>query len=107
MKLIEDPMPEQAIFVRSDQYSFVKQGVPAVFLVPSLATEVKDALAVSPQTFLAKHYHMPSDDLNLPIDYEWAAQFVEINYAIARDLANAPERPAWNSDSFFSTLGKD
>ena len=50
---------------------------------------------------------MPSDDLNLPIDYEWAAQFVEINYAIARDLANTPERPAWNSDSFFSTLGKD
>lgn len=106
MKLIEDPMPEQAIFVRSDQYSFVKQGVPAVFLVPSLATEVKDALAVSPQTFLAKHYHMPSDDLNLPIDYEWAAQFVEINYAIARDLANTPERPSWNSDSFFSTLGQ-
>ncbi|MDC8832793.1 M28 family metallopeptidase [Alteromonas gilva] len=105
MKLIDDPMPEQAIFVRSDQYSFVKQGVPAVFLVPSLAADVKDALGVSPQTFLAKHYHMPSDDLNLPIDYDWAAQFVEINYAIARDLANTPITPSWNEDSFFSTLG--
>ncbi len=107
MKLIDDPMPEQAIFVRSDQYSFVKQGVPAVFLVPSLAAEVKDALSVSPQTFFAKHYHMPSDDLNLPIDYEWAAQFVEINYAIAKDLANTPETPSWNEDSFFSTLGEN
>ena len=27
-----DPMPEETIFVRSDQYAFVRQGVPAIYL---------------------------------------------------------------------------
>ena len=38
LKLIPDPMPEQTLFVRSDQYSFVKRGVPSVFLVPGFTS---------------------------------------------------------------------
>ena len=32
--LAPDPVPEEVLFIRSDQYSFVKKGVPSVFLVP-------------------------------------------------------------------------
>jgi Zn-dependent M28 family amino/carboxypeptidase len=31
-----DPIPEEVIFIRSDQYSFVKRGVPAVFMWPGM-----------------------------------------------------------------------
>jgi len=104
--LIDDPVPHMNLFVRSDHYSFVKQGVPAVFLTmnPTATSESEDEVGMA--DFLQHHYHQPTDDLNLPIDYNVAARFVQANYDITRALANADERVEWNDDSFFSTLRK-
>ena len=108
MTLIPDPMPEQGIFVRSDQYSFVKKGIPAVFLVTAdNADMVFEEHEVSSQEFRMLHYHKPSDQLDLPINYDVAAKFVAINRAIATEVANAKERPSWNKDSFFATIDED
>ncbi|VAW47580.1 Gll4423 protein, partial [hydrothermal vent metagenome] len=108
MNLIPDPMPEQGIFVRSDQYSFVKKGIPAVFMVTAdNADMVFEEHEVSSQEFRMVHYHQPSDQLDLPINYDVAAKFVAINRAIATEVANAKERPSWNKDSFFATITKD
>ena len=108
MNLIPDPMPEQGIFVRSDQYSFVKKGIPAVFMVTAdNADMVFEEHEVSSQEFRMEHYHQPSDQLDLPINYDVAAKFVAINRAIATEVANAKERPSWNKDSFFATITKD
>lgn len=108
MTLIPDPMPEQSIFVRSDQYSFVKKGIPAVYLVTGdNADMVFQAHEISNQDFLIEHYHKPSDQLDLPINYDVAAKFVDINRAIATEVANAKQRPSWNKDSFFATIDKD
>ena len=108
MRLIPDPMPEQNIFVRSDQYSFVKQGIPAVYLVTADKVGMKfEAHEISSQEFMVKHYHQPSDQLDLPINYEVAAKFVEINRAIALEVANDEERPQWNQDSFFATITEE
>src|SRR5690606_35888287 len=67
--LTPDPMPEQNLFVRSDQYSMVKQGIPSLYLVPGFASADP---AVSGRElfdrFLSTHYHQPSDELALPID---------------------------------------
>ena len=51
--------------------------------------------------FLATNYHKPTDDLNLPFDWQAGAKFAHINYLIASEIANAPEAPRWYSDSFF------
>jgi hypothetical protein len=108
MKLIPDPMPEQGIFVRSDQYSFVKQSIPAVYLVTAdRADMVFEDHEISSQEFMVEHYHKPSDQLDLPINYDVAAQFVAINRLIAMQVANADERPRWNEDSFFATIEKE
>lgn len=108
MTLIPDPMPEQSIFVRSDQYSFVKKGIPAVYLVTGdNADMVFQAHEISNQDFLIEHYHKPSDQLDLPINYDVAVKFVDINRAIATEVANAKQRPSWNKDSFFATIDKD
>ena len=59
------------------------------------------------EAFLQKHYHAPSDDLNLPIHYGAAARFTRINARIGEILANTPERPRWHAGDFFGeTFGR-
>jgi Zn-dependent M28 family amino/carboxypeptidase len=95
-----DPDPDQGTFTRSDHYRFVQAGVPAVFLKTGPANGGAEANT----TFRSTRYHRPNDDLNQPIDYEAAARFAAVNYAIAKELANTPERPRWNKGDFFGTL---
>jgi Zn-dependent M28 family amino/carboxypeptidase len=99
--LTPDPFPDQNIFVRSDHYRFVQQGVPAIFLVTG--PKSRDGTDTMPifQGFLQEHYHSPSDDLNLPIRYDAAARFTRINTRIGEIVADALERPAWREGSFF------
>jgi hypothetical protein len=98
--LVPDPEPEQGIFTRSDHYRFVQQGIPSVFLVTGPGGDG----AVVGKTFQKTHYHQPSDDMNLPFKWGAATRFVALNLAIARDLADAAERPRWNKGDFFGTL---
>ena len=98
--LVPDPQPEEGIFTRSDHYRFVQQGIPAVFLV----TGPGDDGAVAGAVFQKTHYHQPSDDMNLPFKWPAATRFVALNLAIARDLADAADRPHWNKGDFFGTL---
>ena len=97
-----DPMPEQGLFVRSDHYRFVQQGVPSVFLWPGQAGPGKAAV----DDFFRNHYHQPSDEpwQTTPIDWSQGVRFVEVNYAIAREIADGDERPRWNKGDFFGTL---
>jgi Zn-dependent M28 family amino/carboxypeptidase len=106
--LTPDPFPEQNIFVRSDHYRFVQQGVPAVFLVTgtSSADGTTDTKAIF-EGFLKDHYHTPSDDLNLPINYRAAARFTRVNFGIGEIIANQLERPRWREGDFFGdTFGR-
>ena len=95
-----DPDPAQGIFVRSDHYRFVQQGVPAVFLWPGQKGPGKAATA----DFFAHRYHQPSDDLAQPIDWRQGIRFVDANYAIARAIADGDARPRWNKGDFFGLL---
>ena len=95
-----DPDPAQGLFVRSDHYRFVQQGIPSVFLWPGQAGPGKAAWA----DFFAHHYHQPSDEVSLPIDWAQGVRFVGVNYAIAREIADADERPRWNKGDFFGLL---
>ncbi len=100
VKLVADPEPEQGLFTRSDHYRFVQQGIPSVFLVTGPGSNGKAAGG----EFVAKHYHQPSDQITLPIRWDAGVKFVVLNTAIARELADAPERPRWNKGDFFGTL---
>jgi hypothetical protein len=97
ISLADDPLPEQGLFTRSDHYRFVQEGIPSVFLMTGFANGGKEKFT----DFLSTHYHRPSDDLKLPIDWAAAAKFARINYLIAREIADAAEAPRWYSDSFF------
>lgn len=100
VSLSPDPMPEQGIFVRSDHFRFVQQGVPAIFLWPGYANGGREAIT----GFMARCYHRPCDDMTQPIRWDQAARFVDLNARIAREIADADDRPRWKKGDYFGTL---
>lgn len=99
VSMSSDPMPEEGIFVRSDHFRFVQQGIPSVFLWPGQKGPGKAAWA----DFMANHYHQPSDEISQPLDWAQGVRFVTVNYAIAREVADNDERPRWNKGDYFGT----
>jgi Zn-dependent M28 family amino/carboxypeptidase len=102
LELSPDPMPEQALFTRSDHYSFVKQGIPSVFLVPGFKSadpEVDGSKQFS--QFLKTNYHKPGDDFSQAFNWKAATKFAEVNYHIGMTLANQAQRSSWNEGDFF------
>jgi Zn-dependent M28 family amino/carboxypeptidase len=97
-----DPFPEEGIFTRSDQYSFVKRGVPSIFLYMGFTDmagrNVGRAFWDETTTRIA---HRPRDDLSQPIDYAVAAKFADVFRRTILETANAAERPLWYEDSLF------
>lgn len=100
--LTPDPMPEEVIFIRSDQYSFVRQGVPSVFLVPGFTSSDADINGEELwRGFLQTYYHQPSDDLTRTVDWPSAVRFARANVRIGHAVAEAEARPEWNEGDFF------
>jgi hypothetical protein len=97
VKASPDPMPGETLFVRSDHYPFVKRGVPAVFLMTGYGNGGKAAW----DRFLPNIYHSPKDDLTQPLDWRAGAKFAELNYRIARTLADADQRALWYAGDYF------
>jgi Zn-dependent M28 family amino/carboxypeptidase len=95
--LSPDPMPEQNIFVRSDHYMFVKQGVPAILLMTGYANGGEAKW----KQFLDVTYHNVDDELDQPIHWQAGARYARLNYLIARELADADARPRWYRGDFF------
>lgn len=100
LKLSPDPMPEETIFVRSDHYRFVQQGVPAVFLATGFANGGEAQWG----KFLGGAYHHPGDDMNQPIDWASGARFAEANYRITEAMADGDLAPQWYKGDFFGDL---
>lgn len=102
ISLSADPMPEQALFTRSDHYSFVKVGIPSVFLMTGFKSkdpEIDGGKVF--KEFLSTHYHSHSDEIELPINYQAAASFAEVNLMIGLEIANQKDSPKWNAGDFF------
>ncbi|HWA24587.1 MAG TPA: M28 family peptidase [Lacunisphaera sp.] len=100
-----DPMPEETIFIRSDQYPFVKSGVPSIYLSSGQQSPDPSVdLRVLWTRHLRERYHKPSDDLNQPIDWPSAGAFAGLVTDILRDVANDPQAPAWLPGDFFGGL---
>ncbi len=94
-----DPQPLRNIFIRSDQYSFVKRGVPSIMMW--VGAEKGSPEAKIFQEWLSTRYHAPSDDVNQPVDLQAAARYEEIVQRLLIETANTPAAPKWNADSFF------
>ncbi|HEX4541836.1 MAG TPA: M28 family metallopeptidase [Candidatus Acidoferrum sp.] len=105
VKPIADPEPLRNRFIRSDQYSFIKKGIPAI------KADVGFELGTPEQKifkdWLTNRYHAPSDDVNQPVDLGAAALYEEFTRRLLLDAANTPARPQWKPNSFFRRYAAD
>jgi Zn-dependent M28 family amino/carboxypeptidase len=99
-----DPEPQRNRFVRSDQYSFIKHGIPA--LAMKVGYEPNSPEAATAAKWTSERYHAPSDDLDQPIDRSAAAKYVEVVKDLAVRIANRADRPRWNDNSFFKRFAQ-
>jgi Zn-dependent M28 family amino/carboxypeptidase len=99
LEVYSDPEPERNAFVRSDQYSFIRTGVPSVSLKVGFTKGSAEHEIV--RKWRTERYHAPSDDLTQPIDRQAAEDFNKVYVALVEAVANRATRPAWNRDSFF------
>jgi hypothetical protein len=99
-----DKEPEQNRFIRSDQYSFIRNGVPA--LAFKFGYELGTPEEKIHKDWVRDRYHKPSDDLNQPVDAAAAAQFDRIIADLLARVADADARPVWNQDSFFRRFAR-
>jgi Zn-dependent M28 family amino/carboxypeptidase len=104
VKVLSDPEPERRAFVRSDQYSFIKRGVPAISLKVGYTRDSAEHEIV--KRWRRERYHAPSDDLRQPVDFEAAARFNEAYFLVVEAIANRPDRPRWHATSFFKRFAR-
>jgi len=108
LKVSPDPEPDKNFFVRADQYSFVRQGVPSVYITEG--EQARDP-NFNAKKFLdnwhATRYHSPSDDMNQPLDFDAAVEFMQVDFLVGYDIAQDPQRPSWKPGDFFGeTFGR-
>jgi Zn-dependent M28 family amino/carboxypeptidase len=104
IEVLSDPEPERNAFVRSDQYSFIRTGVPALSLKVGFTRDSPEHQIV--RKWRTERYHAPSDDLSQPVDLKAAEDFGRVYLAVVEEVANRPTRPKWNDDSFFKRFAK-
>lgn len=97
IRVQDDPEPERNLLRRSDHWSFLEAGIPAINFVfgydPSSRSE-----EIYRQWYRTG-YHRPQDDLNQMIDWQAAADFNLFFYALVDRVANKQEAPSWQDGS--------
>jgi Zn-dependent M28 family amino/carboxypeptidase len=102
--LAPDPMPEENYFIRSDQYSFVLRGVPAIDVSDGPdSTDPKINGLEFQKKWNVTRYHTPLDNMEQPLNFPSAARASGFNFLLGISLANQDQLPAWNQNDFFGT----
>ncbi|GAB3945314.1 M20/M25/M40 family metallo-hydrolase [Spirosoma harenae] len=109
IQISPDPIPEQTVFMRSDHFSFVRQGIPALFIKSGSQTGNPNLDGTKLNLdWRASIYHTPQDDMNQPFDFNAAAKHAQLQFLVGYLTAQADGRPTWNKGDFFGTkFGKE
>ena len=94
-----DKEPDRNRFIRSDQYSFVREGVPALAFKFGFLPRTQEERIY--RDWYTKRYHAVSDDLSQPVDKAAAAQFNALLAQLIMRVGDADLAPTWKPDSFF------
>jgi Zn-dependent M28 family amino/carboxypeptidase len=99
-----DPEPQRNSFIRSDQYNFIRHGIPA--LAMKVGFEPGSPEQKLFKDWLTQRYHAPSDDLDQPVDLPAAAKYEEVIRGMLLSVADRDQRLKWKPDSFFRRYGE-
>ena len=100
-----DPIPEQVLFIRSDHFSFIRKGIPALFIKSGFETgdPTLDGGAIN-TAFRQNLYHTPFDEADQGFDFESGADHARVNFLTGYIVAQEDARPTWNAGDFFGGL---
>ena len=103
--LAEDPIPEQVLFIRSDHFSFIRQGIPALFIKSGFETgdPALDGSTIN-AAFRSDLYHTPFDEADQGFDFDAGVQHARVNFLTGYVVAQETARPTWNPGDFFGGL---
>jgi hypothetical protein len=97
IKITPDPAPEEVVFTRSDHYSFIKKGIPALFIKGGI---LSGQPGVDGSKFIADWrktiYHKVDDEMDQSFDFQAGAMHAKTNFLIGYLVANDKQRPSWN-----------
>ncbi|RAI93823.1 M28 family peptidase [Algoriphagus yeomjeoni] len=97
IKVQNDPEPERNLLRRSDQWSFIQAGIPAINFVFGFEPGSESERIY--RQWYREGYHTPKDDLNQKIDWEAAAKFNSFFYGLVEKVADGETKPAWKAGS--------
>lgn len=96
-----DPTPEENLFIRSDQYAFVRQGIPAIWVQGGRdAVEADRDAQAELDTWIVDRYHKPTDDLDQPLDLEGVRRELRSNLLVTWHVTNVMGSIRWDDESF-------
>jgi hypothetical protein len=93
----KDPEPERNLLQRSDQWNFLRAGIPATAFVFGYRPATRSEQIY--RQWYRTGYHKPQDDLKQPMDWKAAADFNRFFYKLVERVADQPSAPAWKPGS--------
>ena len=99
IEIEDDPEPQRNSFIRSDQYNFIRRGIPAITM--KVGYKPGSAEDKTFHDWLHQRYHAPSDDLSQPVDPGAAGKYEQVISQLMLTISDDPKRPQWKQDSFF------
>jgi Zn-dependent M28 family amino/carboxypeptidase len=98
-----DPYPAEANFVRSDQYPFVRRGIPSIYIGAGYhAVDPKVDAKKLQLDWIGSLYHSPKDDMSQTLDFNVGAMVAKVALKAGEAVANRDARPRWNPGDFFA-----
>jgi Zn-dependent M28 family amino/carboxypeptidase len=103
-----DQFPDRGYFYRSDQFSFAKIGVPALYLDTGTDFIGKPAGWGKEQIerYEANNYHQPSDEINASWNFDGMIEDAQLGFHVGVNVANAPQMPTWVPGDEFEAARK-
>ena len=103
IKIMPDPQPEEKVFTRSDHYSFVERGVPALMLMGA-PEGTPESLVAKIKAWEKVYYHQPADDVMENWDWSGAKTVAEMMGVLGLRISNQEKMPKWLKGTRFGEL---
>jgi len=106
IKLMPDPQPEEKVFTRSDHYSFVQKGVPALMLMGA-PEGTKEEIVAKIKAWEKVNYHQPTDDVMDDWHWEGAKTVADMMGILGLRISNQAKAPTWLPTSEYSKIDRN
>ena len=98
---MDDPIPAQGVFRRSDHYPFAERGVPGLMLVGSPVVDPKQFTERFDE-FERTKYHQPSDDVYRDWYWKGARKVADMMALVGHRVAQADALPSFNAGNEYA-----